>query len=52
VPTDGPIEVEAQVQNKDIGFILPDQEAVVKIDARRAAAPCRRSAPSAPCARA
>ncbi len=33
VPTDGPIEVEAQVQNKDIGFILPDQEAVVKIDA-------------------
>jgi hemolysin D len=33
VPSDGPIEVEAQVQNKDIGFILPDQEAVVKIDA-------------------
>ncbi|MGX7709196.1 HlyD family type I secretion periplasmic adaptor subunit [Methylobacterium sp. Gmos1] len=33
VPTDGPIEVEAQVQNKDIGFVLPDQEAVVKIDA-------------------
>ncbi|BCM88036.1 HlyD family type I secretion periplasmic adaptor subunit [Methylobacterium indicum] len=33
VPTDGPIEVEAQVQNKDIGFVLPGQEAVVKIDA-------------------
>ena len=33
VPTDGAIEVEAQVQNKDIGFVLPDQEAVVKIDA-------------------
>lgn len=33
VPTDGPIEVEAQLQNKDIGFILPGQEAVVKIDA-------------------
>ncbi len=33
VPTDGPIEVEAQVLNKDIGFVLPGQEAVVKIDA-------------------
>ncbi|GJD52131.1 Hemolysin secretion protein D, chromosomal [Methylobacterium crusticola] len=33
VPSDGPIEVEAQVQNKDIGFVIPGQEAVVKIDA-------------------
>ncbi|MFE1598266.1 HlyD family type I secretion periplasmic adaptor subunit [Methylobacterium sp. ID0610] len=33
VPTEGPIEVEALVQNKDIGFIVPGQEAVVKIDA-------------------
>ncbi|MGY2051720.1 HlyD family type I secretion periplasmic adaptor subunit [Methylobacterium sp. JK268] len=33
VPSEGPIEVEALVQNKDIGFVIPDQEAVVKIDA-------------------
>ncbi|GJE01005.1 Leukotoxin export protein LtxD [Methylobacterium isbiliense] len=33
VPADGPIEVEALVQNKDIGFIVPGQEAVVKVDA-------------------
>jgi hemolysin D len=33
VPADGPIEVEALVQNKDIGFIRPGQEATVKIDA-------------------
>jgi hemolysin D len=33
VPNDGPIEVEALVQNKDIGFVAPGQEAVVKIDA-------------------
>jgi hemolysin D len=33
VPSDGPIEVEALVQNKDIGFVMPGQEAVVKIDA-------------------
>ncbi|ACA18196.1 type I secretion membrane fusion protein, HlyD family [Methylobacterium sp. 4-46] len=33
VPSEGPIEVEAMVQNKDIGFVIPGQEAVVKIDA-------------------
>ena len=33
VPSDGPIEVEAQVDNKDIGFVVPGQEAIVKIDA-------------------
>lgn len=33
VPNEGPIEVEALVQNKDIGFVMPGQDAVVKIDA-------------------
>ena len=33
VPSEGPIEIEALVPNKDIGFIVPDQDAVVKIDA-------------------
>ncbi|MBI4754365.1 MAG: HlyD family type I secretion periplasmic adaptor subunit [Betaproteobacteria bacterium] len=32
VPTDDPIEVEALVENKDIGFVNPGQEAVVKIE--------------------
>ncbi|MEZ5909609.1 MAG: HlyD family type I secretion periplasmic adaptor subunit [Hyphomicrobiaceae bacterium] len=33
VPEDSPIEVEAMVENKDIGFVKPEQEAIVKIDA-------------------
>ena len=33
VPSGGPIEVEALVPNKDIGFIVPGQAAVVKVDA-------------------
>lgn len=32
VPRDNPIEVEALVENKDIGFVNPDQDAVVKIE--------------------
>jgi hemolysin D len=32
VPRDNPIEVEAYVENKDIGFVNPGQEAVVKIE--------------------
>lgn len=32
VPKDNPIEVEAYVENKDIGFVNPDQEAVVKVE--------------------
>lgn len=33
VPTSGPIEIEAMVQNQDIGFVTVGQQAVVKIDA-------------------
>ncbi|RVU12478.1 HlyD family type I secretion periplasmic adaptor subunit [Methylobacterium oryzihabitans] len=33
VPSDGEIELEAQVANKDIGFILQGQEVIIKIDA-------------------
>lgn len=33
VPLDAPIEVEAMVANKDIGFVEPAQPVVVKIDA-------------------
>jgi hemolysin D len=32
VPSDGPIEIEAMIQNQDIGFIEPGQPAVVKIE--------------------
>lgn len=32
VPQDNPIEVEVFVENKDIGFVNPDQDAVVKIE--------------------
>lgn len=32
VPQDNPIEVEVYVENKDIGFVNPGQEAVVKIE--------------------
>ncbi len=32
VPTDNPIEIEAFVENKDIGFVNPGQDAVVKIE--------------------
>lgn len=32
VPSDKPIEVEAYVENKDIGFVNPGQEAVVKVE--------------------
>jgi hemolysin D len=33
VPSEGPIEVEALLPNKDIGFVVPGQRADVKIDA-------------------
>jgi hemolysin D len=33
VPAEGPIEIEALVQNQDIGFIEVGQEAVIKVDA-------------------
>ncbi|NWG32638.1 MAG: HlyD family type I secretion periplasmic adaptor subunit [Rhodocyclaceae bacterium] len=32
VPKDSPIEIEAFVENKDIGFVNPGQDAVVKIE--------------------
>lgn len=32
VPKDNPIEVEAYVENKDIGFVNEGQEAVVKVE--------------------
>lgn len=33
VPTDGGLEIEAKVLNKDIGFVTPDQEVSVKVAA-------------------
>ncbi|QRY81945.1 HlyD family type I secretion periplasmic adaptor subunit [Pseudomonas sp. PDNC002] len=33
VPRDQPVEIEAQLENKDIGFIRPGQEVTVKVDA-------------------
>ena len=33
VPADAPIEIEAMIQNQDIGFVNPGQQAVIKIDA-------------------
>lgn len=33
VPVDEPLEVEAMIVNKDIGFITPGQRAVVKVEA-------------------
>ena len=33
VPSDGPIEIEAMIQNQDIGFVEPGQDAVIKIEA-------------------
>ncbi|MEQ1694907.1 MAG: HlyD family type I secretion periplasmic adaptor subunit [Hyphomicrobiaceae bacterium] len=33
VPTDGPIEIEAMIQNLDIGFVNPGQDAIIKIEA-------------------
>jgi hemolysin D len=33
VPLEGPIEVEAMIANKDIGFVEPGQPAIVKIEA-------------------
>ena len=32
VPFDSPIEIEAMIQNKDIGFVEPGQSAVVKVE--------------------
>jgi hemolysin D len=32
VPSDAPIEIEALIQNQDIGFVEPGQQAVVKIE--------------------
>lgn len=33
VPSDAPIEIEALIQNQDIGFVEPGQAAVVKVEA-------------------
>jgi hemolysin D len=33
VPEDAGIEIEAQIENKDIGFVAEGQETVVKLDA-------------------
>jgi hemolysin D len=33
VPRDAPIEIQAYISNDDIGFVSPDQEAFVKVDA-------------------
>jgi len=33
VPIDAPLEVEAMVANKDIGFVRPGQRAIVKVEA-------------------
>jgi hemolysin D len=33
VPIDAPLEVEAMVANKDIGFVRPGQQAIVKVEA-------------------
>ena len=32
VPSDGPVEIEALVLNKDVGFVVPGQEVTVKVD--------------------
>lgn len=32
VPSDQPVEVEAMLENKDIGFVLPGQEVEVKVE--------------------
>jgi hemolysin D len=32
VPRDNPLEVEAFIENKDIGFVKPDQDAEVKVE--------------------
>jgi hemolysin D len=32
VPADAPVEVEAMIQNKDIGFVAPGQAAAVKVE--------------------
>jgi hemolysin D len=32
VPTGSPLEIEASVSNRDIGFVYPGQEAAVKVD--------------------
>lgn len=32
VPKDNPLAIEAFIENKDIGFVNPDQEAEVKIE--------------------
>lgn len=33
VPTEGPIEIEAMIQNQDIGFVKQGQSAVIKVEA-------------------
>ena len=32
VPSDAPVEVEAMLENKDIGFVRPGQEVEIKVD--------------------
>ena len=33
VPSSGPIEIDALVLNQDVGFVRPDQQVIVKVDA-------------------
>jgi hemolysin D len=33
VPFEGPMEIEAMIANRDIGFVKPGQEAVIKVEA-------------------
>lgn len=33
VPRDKPLEIEAYIENKDIGFLTPNQDAEIKVDA-------------------
>ncbi len=33
VPQDGTMEIEALIQNRDVGFVTPGQEATIKVDA-------------------
>jgi multidrug efflux pump subunit AcrA (membrane-fusion protein) len=32
VPSDGPIEIEAMISNRDVGFVQPGQRAEIKVD--------------------
>jgi hemolysin D len=32
VPSDGPLEIEAMISNRDVGFVQPKQRAEIKVD--------------------